>query len=81
MHRSEPGAAHHALMADLNAVIDRYTGMPAIERVAIVAQFLGHRLAEIPEGQFGAQEIMQVVGRNIEQGNRQNGAMAVLGHG
>lgn len=81
MHRAEPSGAHKALMLDLNAVIDRYESMPAIERVAIVAQFLGHRLAEIPEGQFGAQEIMQVVGRNIEQGNLQNGALAVAGHG
>lgn len=81
MHRSEPNGAHHALMAELNAVIDKYGGMPAVERVAIVAQFLGHRLSEIPEGQFSPQEIMAVVGRNMEQGNRQNGALAVAGHG
>lgn len=81
MHRTEPGAAHHALMADLNATIDRYASMPAVERVAICAQFLGHRLAEIPEGQFSPQEIMAVVSRNMEQGNRQNGALAVAGHG
>jgi hypothetical protein len=84
MERREPGAAHRALMLDLNTVIDRYANMPAIERVAVVAQFLGHRLAELPDGQYSVAEVMHTVSRNIEQGNRQDGALAVagqVGHG
>lgn len=82
MERREPGAAHHALVADLHGILERYTMMPAVERVACMSQALGHLLADVPEG-YSVAVIMQVVSRNIEQGNetatRTLGGLASLG--
>jgi len=77
MERHEPGAAHHALMADLNGVISRYETMPALERVALVSQFLGHRIGEVPSDMYSPEAVMACVARNLAQGNSQGGALAL----
>lgn len=72
-HRKDPSAAHHALMKDLAGLASRYAldGMPGIERIAVLAQFIGHEIAELPaDTPYGAPELLTSVARNIEAGNR-----------
>lgn len=68
MNRAEPNGAHHALMQDLDGVVARYAMMPAIERVAVTAQFLGQLVAEVP-AHYSPQAVMQAVSRNLTAGN------------
>lgn len=89
MNRAEPNGAHHALMQDLDGMVSRYAMMPAIERVAVVAQFLGQLVAEVP-AEYSPQSVMQAVSHNLMAGNEAGaaklaGALAVsdgpTGHG
>lgn len=78
-----PSAAHHALITDLHQLGDRYVTMPAAERVAVIAQFLGSQIAGV-EGHSPA-EVMHAVSLNIAAGNRQAAGSLVVanevGHG
>ncbi len=69
----EPDAAHHAFMADQAALLSRYQSVPAIERVALMAQLVGQLIVEVPRGLFSAADVMQCVSANIGAGN-ENGA-------
>lgn len=78
---SAPNGAHHALMTDLHHVMLRYSAMPAIERVAILAQTIGAEIAEMPAA-YSTADVLQAVAMNIAQGNGTTGAkLAVPGHG
>lgn len=72
-HQREPGAAHQALMAELRGVIGRFDleGMPAVERIAILAQLIGQEIADLPKSvPYGPAELLHAVAANIEMGNR-----------
>lgn len=77
MNRAEPNGAHHALMQELDGTVARYAMMPAIERVAVVAQFLGQLVAEVP-GHYSPQSVMQAVSHNLMAGN-ETGAAKLAG--
>lgn len=72
-HRKDPGESHHALMRDLAGIAARYDaqGMPGVERIAVLAQFIGREIAALPKDvPYGPQELLVSVARNIEAGNR-----------
>lgn len=77
---SAPNAAHHALITDLHAVADRYVSLPAIERVAIIAQFLGQIVVQVPTDSYSSSDVLQAVAHNMAAGNANaGGALAVPG--
>lgn len=77
---SAPGAAHHALITDLHALHDRYKSLPAIERVAVISQFLGQVIVEVPTNAYSSQDVLQAVAMNLASGNANaGGALAVPG--
>lgn len=87
-HRKEPGAAHQSLMANLRGVVEQHAaqGMPGVERIAVLAQLIGHEIAGLPEGlPSGPSEILQSVAANIGAGNRvalgKSDASGLLGFG
>ena len=67
----QPGAAHHALLAEVQGVLGRYAlqGMPAVERIAVLAQAIGAEVRQLPGGTYTANEIMYSVALNIAAGN------------
>lgn len=72
-HRKDPGESHHALMRDLAGLAARYDaqGMPGVERIAVLAQFIGKEIAALPKDvPYGAAELLTSVARNIEAGNK-----------
>ena len=72
-HRKDPGEAHAALMTELHAMADRFgqNGMPGIERIAVLSQFIGQEIARLPKDvPYGPQELLASVAANIEAGNR-----------
>lgn len=80
-----PGVAHHALITDLHAVLDRYESMPAIERVAVLAQLTGQVIVQVPTNEFDSADLMRSVAMNIAAGNANAGrtleTMGAAGHG
>lgn len=72
MARKDPGEAHHALLRELTGVSERFgaAGMPSVERIAVLAQLIGHELRAVPSGLFTPAEILTAVALNIEQGNK-----------
>lgn len=72
-HAKTPGEAHHALLRDLTGVTERFgaNGMPPVERIAVLAQLIGHELRAVPAGQYSAAEVLTAVAFNIEAGNKQ----------
>jgi hypothetical protein len=70
-HARTPDMAHQALVTEVHSVVDRHAGMPVLERVAMLAQVIGHLIAEVPDRAYGAGEIMQAVALNIASGNQQ----------
>lgn len=71
-HEKTPGAAHHALLTDLNGVLKRYddNGMPAVERIAVLAQAIGRQILLVEPGLFTPAELLQAVAANITAGNQ-----------
>lgn len=71
-HRKNPGAAHHALMTQLNGVVRRFddNGMPVVERIAVLAQVIGRQILLVEPGTFTPAELLQSVAANIEAGNK-----------
>lgn len=72
-HRKEPSEAHAALMTELHALADRFgqNGMPGVERIAVLSQFIGQEIARLPKDvPYGPQELLASVAANIEAGNR-----------
>lgn len=67
----QPGAAHHALLAEVQGTLGRYAlqGMPAVERIAVLAQAIGAEVRQLPGGEFTANEVMYSVAVNIAAGN------------
>ena len=67
----EPGAAHHALLAELQGVLGRYDlqGVPVVERIAVLAQAIGAEIRKVPSGQYSANELLYSVSLNIAAGN------------
>jgi hypothetical protein len=55
-------------MLDLDAVNSRYQSMPVIERVAVVAQFLGTLTVEVPQ-QYTSAEVLSAIAMNLSSGN------------
>lgn len=79
---TEPGVAHHALITDLHAVLDRYQSMAAVERVAVIAQLLGQTTVQVPTNEFDSAELMRAVAMNIAAGNANAGrTLETMGHG
>jgi hypothetical protein len=77
LQKHAPNAAHHAMNTDLNALAERYDSIPAVERVALIAQFLGGQLALV-DG-WSPAEVMHAVSANIEAGNREAATQALIG--
>lgn len=71
-HRKEPGEAHHNLMKALNGVLLQYdaNGMPAVERIAVLAQIIGRQILLVEQGAYTPAELLQSVAANIEAGNK-----------
>lgn len=71
-HRKEPGAAHHALMTDLNGVLQRYdaNGMPPVERIAVLAQVIGRQILLVEQGAFTPADLLHAIAANIAAGNQ-----------
>lgn len=71
-HRKEPGAAHHALMTELNGVVKRFddNGMPVVERIAVLAQVIGRQILLVEPGAYTPAELLQSVAANITAGNQ-----------
>lgn len=65
-----PSNAHHALVQEAHIVLDRFAGMPGIEKIAILSQVLGHLITELPNT-YGPGEVMGCIAANIAQGNQQ----------
>jgi hypothetical protein len=68
-HTKTPDGVHHALAQDLHGILGRYSGMPKIEQVAILAQVIGHVITEMPANSYATSEVMQCVAMNIASGN------------
>lgn len=71
-HHKEPGAAHHALANDLSGVVQRFDaqGMPAVERIAVLAQVIGRQITLVEPGLFTPAELLQSIAANIAAGNQ-----------
>lgn len=81
----QPNAAHHALITDLHAIHDRYRSLAPIERVAVIAQFLGQVVVDVPTNEYTSADVLQAIAHNMAAGNANaGGALAVpglAGHG
>lgn len=81
-HTKTPDGAHHALSLDLHGILDRYATLPQIEQIAIMAQVIGHVVAEMPANSYGSSEVMAAVAMNIAAGNEQTArTLAAAMHG
>lgn len=81
-HTKTPDGVHHALLQDVYGTLGRYSGMPKIEQVAILAQVIGHVITEMPSNSYGTGEVMQCVAMNIASGNASTArALAEAVHG
>lgn len=89
MPTAQPMLAHQALMTELHAVVDRFAlnGMPAVERIAILAQLIGQEAVHIDHKTIDQSQLLYAVARNIANGNQQasggflTSAPAILGVG
>ena len=72
MPKAEPGRAHQALMTELHGVVDRFAlnGMPAVERIAILAQLIGQEAVQINDTTISAADLLSAVAFNIQSGNQ-----------
>lgn len=62
--------AHHAFIRQLDETADKFRGhLAPDERLAIVAQFLGQLIYELPD-HYDPQSVMVSVGKNMEAGNK-----------
>lgn len=79
-HGKQPGAAHHALMTDLNGVVERFDngGMPVVERIAVLAQVIGRQILLVdPDAGYTTADLLQSVAANIAAGNEAASAPAL----
>jgi uncharacterized protein YejL (UPF0352 family) len=67
--------AHEAFFKDMVEVLRKY-GLPAQEMLAIVSNLVGRLIANQDCRIYSRQDVMKVVGDNIELGNQQ--AMAEI---
>jgi hypothetical protein len=69
--RNQPASpAHKAFIDDLKAALGRHTNLSGMEMLAVVSQFLGSIIAFQDRRRFTAEEVMEIVGQNIEVGNQ-----------
>lgn len=67
---AQPTRAHQALVDQLHAALDRFPGMPQIEKIAMLGQVVGHAIAELPtEAGYSPQAVMHALSLNIASGN------------
>lgn len=74
-HHKQPAEAHHALMTEINGVVQKFdaNGMPALERIAVLAQVIGRQILLVEPGLFTPAELLQSVAANIAAGNEAAG--------
>lgn len=59
-----------ALMDDLKFALGKHTNLSAMQMLAVVSQFLGSIVAFQDGSRFNAEQVMEIVGANIEIGNQ-----------
>lgn len=65
-----PNARHNAYLDQLKAALgDSGNDLPAEELLAVTSQFLGMLVALQDQRRFSADDVMEIVARNIEIGN------------
>jgi len=72
MRAAAPTPAHQALVDQMHGVLDRFPSIPAVERLALLGQVVGHVIAELPaDAGYSPQAVMHAISLNIASGNEQ----------
>lgn len=74
--RSAPTAAHQSYLDALRAADAPFSSLPAVERVAIAAQFVGGIVLDLPAGKHDPQEVLHAIIANVTLGNQSADALA-----
>lgn len=70
MNRRLTKAEHEALYQELVALLNKHAGkLDAIEMLAVAANMIGKMVAMQDQRRFTGPQVMEVVARNIEEGN------------
>ena len=70
MKTQEPTAAHRAFRDDALALLNKHAGhLDAIEMLALAAHLVGQLVAMQDHRKYTPAAVMEMVGKNIEQGN------------
>lgn len=72
MSRRLSKAEHEAFYQEFVALLNKHAGkLDAIEMLAVGANAIGKMIAMQDQRRYTAPQVMEIVGRNIEEGNRQ----------
>lgn len=74
--RTQPNAVHQKYLNALQQASAPFSSLPAIERLAIAAQFVGGIILELPTGRYDPQEVLHSVVANVTLGNQSADALA-----
>lgn len=65
-------AEHEALYQELVALLNKHAGkLDAIEMLAVASNMLGKMIAMQDQRRFTGTQVMEIVARNIEHGNKE----------
>lgn len=65
-------AEHEALYQEMVALLNKHAGkLDAIEMLAIGANMIGKMIAMQDQRRYTGPQVMEIVARNIEEGNKQ----------
>lgn len=81
MHKGEPHAGHQALYNEIAGRIAQCetAGITKIEIIALLAQMVGRKIAELDPSAYDVGEVMRSVALNIASGNQDESSRILTG--
>jgi len=70
MRAVTPNSKHEAYLDALQISLAAHQHLSSIELLAITSQFVGILIAHQDQRKYSADQVMEIVGRNIEAGNQ-----------